>query len=590
MDPDDLDPSQHDGDDAAQRRGSWGTREIALSQTGASLHEVIDAVADAVIATDQNGRIVLWNQTAERLYGWSESEVIGHSIVELLAPAGTRDRGEDLLDSLRLRGHLGSDHRLVAKSGHGVDIHAATRAIANEDGDVRALVGVSRDISALRQARATAATLSAQLQSALHTETRRALLAEATSDLAVSLSVSGSLQRLARLVVPELADWVIIDLADQHSHPVQVAMLHRDGMAGVVERFSKLQPAAMTDQAPIMRVLATGEPILVSETSIAAATTYVSDPELLELCDQLGICSVMYIPLAARGRILGCITLVAGVSGRHYTHEDLDFAVGLAQRAALVVDNSSLYEREHRVAQVLQESLLPSLPGVSDIDLAAVYRPGDLGALVGGDFYDVLTLPGDRLGLAVGDVVGHDLAAAATMGQLRGLLRACAWEGMGDGPTAPGDVLDRVDRLVQGLELTRMATVFYAETERWNGSGDWVLRYATAGHPLPLMRHPDGSVTEMNGRGLALGVSPHPTRRSFEVAVPAGSILVAFTDGLVERRDCTWDESMEQVRTALAALPRDMAAKSIAEHLLGTVGGARSDDIAILVARFSAPH
>ena len=156
MDPDDLDPSQHDGDDAAQRRGSWGTREIALSQTGASLHEVIDAVADAVIATDQNGRIVLWNQTAERLYGWSESEVIGHSIVELLAPAGTRDRGEDLLDSLRLRGHLGSDHRLVAKSGHGVDIHAATRAIANEDGDVRALVGVSRDISALRQARATA--------------------------------------------------------------------------------------------------------------------------------------------------------------------------------------------------------------------------------------------------------------------------------------------------------------------------------------------------------------------------------------------------------------------------------------------------
>ena len=135
-----------------------------------------------------------------------------------------------------------------------------------------------------------------------------------------------------------------------------------------------------------------------------------------------------------------------------------------------------------------------------------------------------------------------------------------------------------------------MATVFYAETERWNGSGDWVLRYATAGHPLPLMRHPDGSVTEMNGRGLALGVSPHPTRRSFEVAVPAGSILVAFTDGLVERRDCTWDESMEQVRTALAALPRDMAAKSIAEHLLGTVGGARSDDIAILVARFSAPH
>ena len=445
----------------------------------------------------------------------------------------------------------------------------------------------SRHVSELRDALDSSAAVSEDLRSALVAETRRALLAEATSELAVSLTVSGSLQRLAHMVVPELADWVIIDLADQHSRPVQVAMLHRDGMEDVVERFTALQPSAMTEQAPIMRVLAHGEPRLVAETSIAAAGAYVSDPELLALCDQLGICSVMYVPLTARGRTLGCITLVSGVSGRHYDDRDLDFAMGLAQRAALVVDNSSLYEREHHVAQVLQESLLPSLPEVDGLEIAATYRPGDLGVQVGGDFYDVLALADGSVGLAVGDVVGHDLAAAATMGQLRGLLRACAWEDASTGGGSPGEVLDRADRLVHGLELTRLATVIYARAERPGPSPEWALHYATAGHPLPLLRHPDGTVVELGGGGLALGARPGATRRSYRVAVPVGSVLVAFTDGLVERRPLDWDAAVAALHSVLAGGTTDTPLVALIEQLLDSVDGQLTDDVAVLVVRFT---
>jgi serine phosphatase RsbU (regulator of sigma subunit) len=454
-------------------------------------------------------------------------------------------------------------------------------------GEVVDALVASRDVSELRDALDSSAAVSEDLRSALVAETRRALLAEATSELAVSLTVSGSLQRLAQMVVPELADWVIIDLADQHSRPVQVAMLHRDGMEDVVERFTALQPSAMTEQAPIMRVLAQGEPRLVAETSIAAAGAYVSDPELLALCDRLGICSVMYVPLTARGRTLGCITLVSGVSGRHYDDRDLDFAMGLAQRAALVVDNSSLYEREHHVAQVLQESLLPSLPEVGGLEIAATYRPGDLGVQVGGDFYDVLALADGSVGLAVGDVVGHDLAAAATMGQLRGLLRACAWEDASTGGGSPGEVLDRADRLVHGLDLTRLATVLYARAERPGPSPEWALHYATAGHPLPLLRRPDGTVVELGGGGLALGARPGATRRSYRVAVPVGSVLVAFTDGLVERRPLDWDEALAALHSVLAGATTDTPLGVLIERLLDSVDGQLTDDVAVLVVRFT---
>jgi serine phosphatase RsbU (regulator of sigma subunit) len=459
------------------------------------------------------------------------------------------------------------------RDGQGAPVRFAAWLIERPAADVRDEL--------LAQARAA-------LAAAMAAEARAVLLAEATSDLAMSLDVAGSLQRLARLAVPSLADWLIIDLADETGRPVQVAMLHRDGHKDVVRRFSELQIRTLTAEAPIMRILA-GEPsILHARASIQTAGSYVSDPELLRLCDELGICSAMYVPLAARGRVLGSMTLVAGRSGRIFTAQDLQFATDLGRRAALVVDNASLYEREHRVAQVLQESLLPRLPGVAGLELAARYRPSDRGAEVGGDFYDVLALPDGSTGLAVGDIVGHDIEAAAAMGQLRGLLRACAWELAADGDGDPGRVLTRLDRLVQALKVTGLATVFYARVEQRNPrAGPWTMRYSAAGHPSPLLRRPGGQVIDLDGaRGAALGISAGTLGRTGTAELPVGSLLVAFTDGLVERRGEDWDTGMDRIRQVLARTPDDIPVPVLADRLVETAGPELRDDIAILVVRF----
>jgi len=530
------------------------------------------------------------NRAFGQMTGYYTGEVAGSGLDSL---AGRADpAGAERLRQAVLAGmpdEIGATVR--HRDGRLLPCSIALRPLRAGDG---ALAGFAAWLTARADAeeqRALLAQAEAALADAKAAEARAILLAEATSDLAISLDVAGSLRRLAHLAVPGLADWLVIDLSDEDGRPVQVAMLHRDGLEGVLGRFAALQPDALTSEAPIMRILAGEPPMLHAHATTRTAGSYVHDSELLVLCDTLGICSAMYVPLTARGRVLGCITLVSGPSGRIYTAEDLRFATDLGRRAALVVDNTSLYEREHRVAQVLQESLLPKLPEIADLELAGSYLPSDRGAEVGGDFYDVLVLPDGSAGLAVGDVVGHDINAAAAMGQLRGLLQACAWELDADGGDDPGRVLDRLDRLVQAFNVTGLATVFYARAERQGSpAGRWTMSYAVAGHPPPMVRLPDGRLLDLDrAQGAALGLRSQATRPTGTVELPPGSLLVAFTDGLIERRGEDWDAGVGRIRQVLAGAPADISAATLAERLIATADGERRDDIAILVVRFLLP-
>jgi PAS domain S-box-containing protein len=552
-----------------------------------------DCPLAALVLGPADGEFVtVWaNHGFRQMTGYHAGEVAGSGLDSLVGrtdPAGAERLREAVLAGRPDEIRAAVRHR----DGHLLPCSIALRPLRAGDG---ALTGFTAWLTARADAdeqRVLLAQVEAALADAKAAEARAILLAEATSDLATSLDVAGSLQRLAHLAVPSLADWLVIDLSDENCRPVQVAMLHRDGHQDVLGRFAALQPHALTAEAPIMRILAGEPPMLHAHATIQTAGRYVHGPELLVLCDTLGICSAMYVPLTARDRVLGCITLVSGPSGRIYTAEDLRFAADLGRRAALVVDNTSLYEREHRVAQVLQESLLPKLPEIAGLELAGSYLPSDRGAEVGGDFYDVLVLPTGSAGLAVGDVVGHDINAAAAMGQLRGLLRACAWELDADGGDDPGRVLDRLDQLVQSLNVTDLATVFYARVERQAGpASHWTMRYAVAGHPPPMLRLPDGRVLDLDrARGPALGLGGYAIRLTGTVQLPLGSLLVAFTDGLVERRGEDWDTSADRIRQVLADAPADIGAASLAQRLVMTADGERSDDIAILVVRFRLPN
>jgi serine phosphatase RsbU (regulator of sigma subunit) len=250
----------------------------------------------------------------------------------------------------------------------------------------------------------------------------------------------------------------------------------------------------------------------------------------------------------------------------------------LGRRAGLALDNVRLYRAERQAALALQNRLLPRPTPVPGLDVSASYLPSDRQAEVGGDWFDILTLPDDTVGLMIGDVVGHDMVAAASMGQVSSLLRAQAWTG-----AEPVEVIRALGGLLRHIGSVDIATCVYL---RWQATpGGAHLRYANAGHPPPLLRLPDGTVRRLDAPptlpvGLDDGTRP---ATQGDVDVPHGSALVLYTDGLVERRHRPLREGLIALTEALAQAPPS-GAQEIRDHLLHVLAADRlDDDVCLLV-------
>jgi len=284
------------------------------------------------------------------------------------------------------------------------------------------------------------------------------------------------------------------------------------------------------------------------------------------------------VPLVAGRKAVGALEL-AWNEPRALEADDRRFLETLASQGAQALDRARHYESERSIAATLQRSVLPvALPRLPGIQIAARYLPGGLDVEVGGDWFDAVELTDGRLGLVVGDVVGKGVQAAASMGQLRNALRAISLERL-----KPPTALARLDRLAsEGLD-TSFATVVYAVYDPVAS----VLRFSSAGHPPPVVAYPDGRVVLLEeGRGLPLGTGLGAKYRQGVVEIPAGSVVLLYSDGLVERRGRTIDEGIESLVAAVQSGPRD--AETLLEHVLEELvsGNGRTDDVAILAARF----
>ena len=302
-------------------------------------------------------------------------------------------------------------------------------------------------------------------------------------------------------------------------------------------------------------------------------------PDVFEVMELAEHESFLYVPLVAGRRANGLLVLSWAEPYRLST-EDRRFAENLAAQAAQALDRASLFESEQTIAETLQRSVLPaSLPHVEGVQLAARYLPGSAGVSVGGDWFDAIRLADGQLGLVVGDVVGKGVQAAATMAQLRNALRAFALD-----RTKPSSTVTLLNRLADETD-TAFATLAYVVVDADAG----VCRYTCAGHPPPLAVFPDGRIEPLEGgRGLPLGAGAD-TRYTQEVLeLPIGTVLVLYTDGLVERRGHTIDEGLEELRLAILDGPREP--QKLVEHLLERVVGdaERGDDIALLAVRVLA--
>jgi serine phosphatase RsbU (regulator of sigma subunit)/anti-sigma regulatory factor (Ser/Thr protein kinase) len=273
------------------------------------------------------------------------------------------------------------------------------------------------------------------------------------------------------------------------------------------------------------------------------------------------------------GRRLGLIQL-AGKREGEFDADDEVMLVQLAQMASVAIENARLYEHERDIAVTLQRNLLPArLPQVPGLGSAARYLAGGDGVEVGGDWYELIPLSGDKVGVAIGDVVGRGVRAASIMGQLRPALRAYALE-----LERPAEVARRLARFVKTLDADQMTTCVYALLEPGIGA----LHFTNAGHPPPLLLGPNGEATFLEGeRSVPLGVMADPPYTENVAKLSPGCTLLLYTDGLVERRDEPITRGLERLRAAAAEAPR--APEPLCDHIVELlVERTPSDDVALL--------
>ena len=414
----------------------------------------------------------------------------------------------------------------------------------------------------------------------LHEEIRRqaeraAFLVGAARLLAQAMDVRETLERLAELAAPKLADVCVIDLAVEEGLTRPVVRHGDPARQHLADRMRVHHLPRRQASHPSARALAEGRTQWIRSVDDELLRAITVDEGHLEVTRALELVSIVSVPLIADGRRLGVVTLGADRRRGPFSAADVEVAEQLALQVSLVMAKAQRYEVDVRTSHTLQANLLPAAPpGVPGLRIAVRYLAATRGVEVGGDFHDVVPLAPNQVALAVGDVVGHDIAAAATMGQLHSVYRAM----LVDRP-APSAVIDRLQASWSLLGLKRMATALFATLDPTSGQ----LRIASAGHPAPLMM--------VEGRAEYLPVQPSRLLGAPPASAPApewagvlppGATLLLFTDGLVESRSADIDEGLARLLDAVVRAGTSDPDR-LCDHLLAAMTGeVRADDIALL--------
>ncbi|MFF7970367.1 SpoIIE family protein phosphatase [Streptomyces sp. NPDC007905] len=556
------------------RRHTHGLAPAELAQLYEHHDAVLHAVREGVLIIDADGRLLLANDEATRLLGLP-ADARGRPVAELGLPEPVLrllSSPEPVTDAV----HLVGDRLL-----------AVNKRPAYPRGGRGGSVVTLRDTTEL-------AAVSGRAEVARE---RLRLLYEAGIRIGTTLDVGRTAQELADVAAPQFADLVTVDLLDavlRGWEPTAEGWLHlRRAAIGGAQRMMPVYPLGevitFSPRAPQMRTLREGRSVLEADLRQASGWRE-QDPERARKALECGLRSLVTVPLRARNVPLGVVNFYRTGDSPTFEAEDLSFAEELAARAAVALDNARRFTREHAMAVTLQRSLLPrGQPEQDALEVAWRYLPAEAG--VGGDWFDVIPLPGARVALVMGDVVGHGLHAAATMGRLRTAVHNFATL---DLPV--DEVLGNLDDLVVRMdneentddaaedhegEGVTGATCLYAVYDPVTGT----CTVARAGHPAPVVVRPDGTVTCPGvpvSAPLGLGGYPFETA---ELSLPEGSQLVLYTDGLVENPTHDIDVGMKRLRRALEG-SGDRTPEETCQAVIDALKPAHcSDDIALLTAR-----
>ncbi|MFF6998189.1 SpoIIE family protein phosphatase [Streptomyces sp. NPDC008313] len=553
--------------------------------TAAALGDALEAIGAGAYVVDEQGRILAVNSRAGQLLDRPADDLVGHDAHDLLH----RDpHGQPLPRSqCRMRQPFHAGRAAQAEEDH----------FARGDGSVLPISWLIAPFEFTGHRRGTLVVFHPwqpretgarpEPDASLLTEFERlALLAATTTQLTSTLDVEEALRRLVSLVVPRLADWVVIDLITERDEVWRHVVVEADGGALVSheELQGPMPPVPAESPMPLSRALRG-----VAST-VAGPQTYQGPPdsgiavEQRRMFEATGIHSAAIAPIRSTRQVLGALTLGRAKQKGDYRAADLPLIEDIARRAGLALDNARLYQRQRKVAETMQNHLLPQMPRVPGLQMTVRYLPAPHASQVGGDWYDAFSLSDGATALAVGDVVGHDLEAAAGMAQVRNMLRAYAWALQ----EPPSRIVERLDEALMHITDVTMATMIFARLEE-TADGPWKLTWTDAGHPPPLLISHDGLAEYLtDGHGILLGTGVRTPRTDGTFLLPPGSTLVLYTDGLIEESGHTLDEGLGRLRRHAAALAHRPLA-SFTDQLLRRVRpAANDDDVAILALRTPA--
>jgi serine phosphatase RsbU (regulator of sigma subunit)/anti-sigma regulatory factor (Ser/Thr protein kinase) len=467
-------------------------------------------------------------------------------------------------------GSFTSEVRIVWPNGEIRWLASNGRVLADESGRPAKVTGVLQDVTERHLADEERAELLAAEQaaraSAEESNRRLAQLQRVTEAGLAHLGVDELLvELLGRVAEALLVDTVAVWLTGEDDC--------LDVRAAVGIDRSVLPGLSREQSRRMVRRLSQGEGPLVFQDVTAGEAA-------LEHLRSQRVRSLAVVPLVVEGAVTGLVQ-IGTRTVRHFDPDELALLQLVADRMALAIDRATTYEHHHAIAETLQRSLLPDrLPSLPEAELAGLYLPG-AGATVGGDWYDVLTLPDGEVALVMGDVVGRGVRAASVMGQLRSACRIYAAQGHG-----PAEVVRCLNEFASDLGAGEMATLVYLVLDPSSGRG----RFVGAGHPPPLVRAPDGSTAYLDAEAqLPLGAVPRVTYVEHPVQLDPGAMIVLYTDGLVERRDASLDEGLARLASAVGTAPHD--AKACCDFVLQRLLGGRrgGDDVALLALQRTEP-
>lgn len=570
---------------AADPNGGTGTLAIAVETSRvrgmrdslAALEGLFTQSPIGLAILGRDLRFLRVNESLARMNGVSAAKHLGKRLAEV-APGINAAALETVMQQVLDRGEAVVDVRRTGRTpadpDHGRTWSCSYAPLLDKAGRRLGLIASLIDITEGQQAHVEAE----------RARRRFALLAEAGTRIGTTLDLRQTAEEVVEVLVPQLADSADVQLLEAVLDPDEAAA----SADGVVRRMAAAFPdpsaptaklaAGMTFQVPLgsvyEAVITEGRPMNLYQADIPAL---IPDPQAERLRTYLSThmgCARL-VPLVARGKALGAVVLTRTRNREPFDEQDCVLIDELVARAALNIDNARMYTSQREAALTLQRSLSNNaLPEVTGLELTGRYLPASDHA-VGGDWFDVITLPKGRTGLVIGDVMGHGIHAAAVMGQLRTAVRTLARHDI-----PPTQMLRSLDAAVADLGESEMATCVYAVHDPATGS----CLVARAGHPPPAVADARGTIAFLDGpSGTPLGTGAQDFQTE-EVPLPPGSLLVLYTDGLIEARDRDLDQGMQQLAQALRHL--DHPLEEICDRVLDRMlPSAAQDDVAVLLAR-----